>query len=89
MIGVTLDLPGETRTVPFPPGSRLVMYTDGLVERRDRFVHEGTAQAAALLAAMTTGLHPDQVIESLHDALIADRATEDDVAVLVVDHVRS
>ena len=86
MIGVDLDLPGKTKTVPFPPGSRLVMYTDGLIERRDRPIDEGIRQAAAQLAT-TTRLDPDQVIESLRDALIADRATEDDVAVLVVEHI--
>jgi hypothetical protein len=62
------------------------MYTDGLVERRDRPVDEGTRQAAAQLA-MTTQLDPDQVIESLRGALIAGRTTEDDVAVLVVEHI--
>ncbi len=86
MIGVYLDLPGKTQTVPFPPGARLVMYTDGLIERRDRPIDEGIRQAAAQLA-MTTRLDPDQVIESLREALIADRATEDDVAVLVVEHI--
>jgi serine phosphatase RsbU (regulator of sigma subunit) len=87
MIGVSLDVRGKTQTVPFPPGSRLVMYTDGLVERRDRFVDEGIREAASLLAAMTSGLDPDEVIVALRDALIADRATEDDVAVLVVDRI--
>jgi hypothetical protein len=50
MIGIALNLPGTTVTVPFPPGSRLVMYTDGLVERRDRFVDEGITLATAQLA---------------------------------------
>ena len=86
MIGVSLDLPGKTQTVPFPPGARLVMYTDGLIERRDRPIDEGIRQAATQLAT-TTRLDPDQVIESLREALIADRATEDDVAVLVVGHI--
>jgi serine phosphatase RsbU (regulator of sigma subunit) len=86
MIGVPIDLPGRTSTVPFPSGARLVMYTDGLVERRDRLAHEGTKNAVEHLVAMTPGLDPDQVIESLYDSLIGERVTEDDVAVLVVDH---
>lgn len=86
MIGLSLDLPGNTQTVPFPAGSRLVMYTDGLVERRDRFADEGIDQAATQLAAMPTHLSPNQALQSLHDTLIGDRPTEDDVAALIVDH---
>jgi serine phosphatase RsbU (regulator of sigma subunit) len=33
---VSSDLLGRVGTAPFPLGSQLVMYTDGLVERRDR-----------------------------------------------------
>ena len=87
MIGVSSESVGEVDTVPFPVGSQLVMYTDGLVERRDRPVQVGIDQAAAHLAAMSVHLAPSQVVESLHDALIGDNATDDDVAVLVVEHV--
>jgi serine phosphatase RsbU (regulator of sigma subunit) len=88
MIGVPLDLTGKTQTVSFTPGSRLVMYTDGLVERRDRFFDDGIRQAVSHLSAMTQHVDPDQVIQSLRNALIGDKATEDDVAVLVVEHTR-
>ena len=73
--------------MPFPIGSQLVMYTDGLVERRDRPVQLGIDQAAAHLAAISTNLTPHQVIESLHEALIGDKLTEDDIAILVVEHI--
>ena len=36
---------------------------------------------------MSTHLAPHQVIESLHDALIGGNATDDDIAILVVEHV--
>jgi serine phosphatase RsbU (regulator of sigma subunit) len=87
MIGVSSDSVGEIDAAPFPLGSQLVMYTDGLVERRDRPLQLGIDQAVAHLAALSTHLAPRQVIESLHNALIGDKATDDDIAVLVVEHV--
>ena len=60
------------------------MYTDGLVERRDRPFQAGIDQAASHLAA--THLAPKQVIESLLDVLIGGNAADDDIAVLVVEH---
>jgi serine phosphatase RsbU (regulator of sigma subunit) len=86
IIGVVLEPRVQARTVPFPPGSKLVIYTDGLVERRDRYVDDGTSQAAARLAEIEPHLNPDQIIEALHTTLIANRPTEDDVAVLAVEH---
>jgi hypothetical protein len=62
------------------------MYTDGLVERRDRPVQVGIDQAAAHLAALSTHLAPPHVIESLREALVGSAATDDDIAVLVVEH---
>ena len=87
-----IGAPGTRRisdTAPFPPGASLVMYTDGLVERRDRPVDDGIGQASACLAG-----HPDEapgvdVVESLIADLVGDRVAEDDIAVLVVQHTGS
>jgi serine phosphatase RsbU (regulator of sigma subunit) len=87
MIGVSSDLVGEIGTAPFPLGSQLIMYTDGLVERRDRPLHVGIDKAASYLAALSTHLAPRHVIDSLHEALIGAKATDDDIAVLVVEHI--
>jgi serine phosphatase RsbU (regulator of sigma subunit) len=86
MIGVPSKSPQQAAIVPFPIGSQLVMYTDGLVERRDRPFHLGIDQAAAHLATITHRT-PSQVIDTLHQALIGDKASEDDIAVLVVEHI--
>ncbi len=57
------------------------LYTDGLVERRDRDLDEGIGELAALLAANLTG-----PVDSLPGALVAalevDRA-DDDIAILL------
>ncbi|OHV35314.1 MULTISPECIES: SpoIIE family protein phosphatase [Pseudofrankia] len=77
-----------------PPGSTLLLYTDGLVERRGRDIEEGIDQAAALLAGHTPepvsghagGAHPD--LDGLADALTrqaaGDEPQQDDIAVLLV-----
>lgn len=73
-------------TAPFPAGSQLVMFTDGLVERRDRPFDEGVAQMAAHLAGLPDRLDPRDLVDSLIDELIGDSTAEDDIAVLVVEH---
>ena len=72
---------------PFPIGSQLVMFTDGLVERRDRPFDVGTAQVAAVLAALSEPVTPDELTDLLLHALMGDNDGADDVAILVVEHV--
>jgi Stage II sporulation protein E (SpoIIE)/GAF domain len=74
-------------TAPFPPGAQLVMYTDGLVERRDRSFHVGVEVAAEHLATLPEHLDNEDLIDSLLDALVGDRRPEDDIAIIVIEHV--
>jgi serine phosphatase RsbU (regulator of sigma subunit) len=74
-------------TIPFPAGSKLVMFTDGLVERRDRGFDIGVGEVAASLAALPAELTPREVTDALLAALLRDGEAEDDVAILVVEHV--
>ncbi|MEP6661220.1 MAG: GAF domain-containing SpoIIE family protein phosphatase [Acidimicrobiales bacterium] len=73
--------------IPFPPGSTLVMFTDGLVERRDRAFDVGVREVAASLAALPAHLTPREVTDALLAALVPDGDAEDDVAILVVENV--
>jgi serine phosphatase RsbU (regulator of sigma subunit) len=73
-------------TAPFPLGSQLVMFTDGLVERRDRPFDQGIAQMAAHLAALPERLDPRDLGDSLLKELIGEARAEDDIAILVVEH---
>ncbi len=86
MIGVAVEPPRTARTAAFPVGALLVVYTDGLIERRERSIDDGMHEAAACLTAIAAQLGPAEVIESLIAALIGGNATDDDVAVLVVEH---
>ena len=71
--------------VPFPPGARLLMYTDGLVERRDRSFSAGIDRAVELLATCGAGT-PDELIDILLAELIGEHTGHDDIAVVVVEN---
>jgi anti-anti-sigma factor len=69
--------------VTIAPGTSVVLYTDGLVERRDEVIDEGLARLAAAAAR-----HRDDDPDSLADAVVADALGDtgptDDVALVVV-----
>lgn len=70
-------------SVDLDPGAVLVVYTDGLVERRDRPLRQGLDDLRATLEALPDGLDAQGVCDHLVDVLTG-RAQEDDVCVLVV-----
>jgi serine phosphatase RsbU (regulator of sigma subunit) len=63
-------------------GATLVLYTDGLVERRDQPVDEGMARLAATLRDLAG--EPAEVVRDRVLALMLPDRVEDDVALLVV-----
>jgi serine phosphatase RsbU (regulator of sigma subunit) len=64
------------------PGDLLVLYTDGLYERRRESPDVGLARLATL-AAEARGLPPTELSHALADGMLAGAAPEDDVCVLV------
>jgi PAS domain S-box-containing protein len=82
LLGVTDLGPHATAEVDVPPGSMLVGYTDGLVERRGIDVEEGMAALAATLSAIPAGTEPEGIAAALLATASAER--DDDVAVLVL-----
>ena len=81
-----IGTPTETVALPdadFGPGSTLVLYTDGLVERRDADIDE---RCEALRCAVES-LAGDDPASEMCDRLIAELAGDaDDVAVVVIRH---
>jgi serine phosphatase RsbU (regulator of sigma subunit) len=70
--------------VELPPGSLLLLYTDGLVERRGEVLDVGLER---LCAALTGLLAEDPTTEDLCDRLMARMLpgwTEDDIALVAV-----
>jgi PAS domain S-box-containing protein len=82
LLGVTDLGPHPTAEIELPPGSMLVGYTDGLVERRGIDVEEGMAALAATLAAIPAETEPEDIAAALLATASAER--DDDVAVLVL-----
>ncbi|MGW5679429.1 ATP-binding SpoIIE family protein phosphatase [Streptomyces sp. NPDC003860] len=71
-------------TIDLPPGSSAVLYTDGLVERRDEDIDEGVAALERALSGATGT--PQVVCDRLIRAMHITAEHDDDVAVLVVQH---
>ncbi|GHB76353.1 histidine kinase [Streptomyces viridiviolaceus] len=80
-LGVGGGLPVETAELELPRGSRLVLYTDGLVEDRHRDIDTGLdlLRTALVGAADRT---PEETCQAVVDAMLPARPS-DDVALLV------
>ncbi|GAB3589128.1 hypothetical protein GCM10027446_00630 [Angustibacter peucedani] len=70
----------EELVVPFPPGSLLVAFTDGLVEARGVDLDDGIAAAVAALTAIRRGTP----VEEIATRLLALAAANDDTALIVL-----
>ncbi|MGW0752969.1 SpoIIE family protein phosphatase [Streptomyces sp. NPDC002587] len=70
----------RTEEVLLPPGSLLVLYTDGLIEARDRDLDQGMDQLARALSGASQPL--EELCDGILEQLLPD-APQDDVAVLL------
>ncbi|MEJ3748353.1 PP2C family protein-serine/threonine phosphatase [Actinomycetes bacterium KLBMP 9797] len=80
LLGVAADRP-EDVTFTLPRGGTLVLYTDGLIERRDADIDEGLSALARSAAAV------DDDIERFCDRLLTELAAPeipDDIAVIAL-----
>ncbi|WP_327435323.1 SpoIIE family protein phosphatase [Streptomyces sp. NBC_01236] len=79
-LGLGAGLPVETAELTVPEGSRLVLYTDGLIEDRTRDLDAGLE---ALRDALTgPGRTPEATCAAVMEAMLSDRP-RDDIALLV------
>jgi PAS domain S-box-containing protein len=82
MLGLRAGDETQTRTIFTPPGSTLVLYTDGLIEiGRDLEAGFGRLESALRQDAIIRSARP---AEALVDAVLGSDAARDDIAVLVV-----
>ncbi|GAA2445932.1 SpoIIE family protein phosphatase [Streptomyces macrosporus] len=66
----------------FPPGARLLLYTDGLIERRGRSIDAGLRHLRTLLAESAGEIEAD--CDSWLDVLTSGGRHDDDIALLYV-----
>ena len=82
-------LPADWRrsqaTATLPPGATLMLYTDGLVERRNQPLDKGIDAAAVTMAEHAQD-HPDDIADHVMSAMTPAAGYEDDVAVLIYRH---
>ena len=69
-------------TVQMEPGSTVVLYTDGLIERPGENIDAGMARLAALVREAPS--HPQEVCDHLLRELVPEGGATDDVAILTL-----
>ncbi len=81
-IGVDASLSFEAGETHLEEGSTLVLYTDGLVERRGRSLDEGLQLLG--LAATESDDDPEELVDAVIRTLVGDDERPDDIAVLAL-----
>ncbi|WP_127572185.1 SpoIIE family protein phosphatase [Georgenia faecalis] len=79
-------VPGKARTqaeLELRAGDRLLLYTDGLIERRGRSLKVGLERLQEA-AAQLRGLDPEQTVADLTTTLLRDERGRDDVCLLLL-----
>ncbi|GGJ37416.1 SpoIIE family protein phosphatase [Streptomyces brasiliensis] len=76
-------VPRPQASVPYSRGDTLVLYTDGLIERRDEDIYTGLARLTRVLAQATT-LAADRMADTLLARLGVANGGSDDIALVVI-----
>lgn len=82
-LGVAPDLAPPVHCRKLVPGERLVLYTDGVVERRDESL-DRSFRRLGVVAEQLADLHPEEFCDALVEAMVPADEQADDLAVLVM-----
>jgi anti-sigma regulatory factor (Ser/Thr protein kinase)/putative methionine-R-sulfoxide reductase with GAF domain len=85
-VGVRIGHQYRASRYPFPAGSRLLLYTDGLIERRDESIDDGLQRLTVAAQAAAQGTD-SSFADRVYRALVDQTPLEDDVALLAVEAV--
>ncbi len=80
VLGLRATLPRQSQTVALPPESTLILYTDGLIEKRGEDIHDSVAKlrdAVSRLRHLPLGDLLDALIDTL-----TGHTSDDDIAIL-------
>lgn len=86
MLGIPVTYTYADHVAEVQPGSSLVLYTDGLVERRAQGIDPGIerlGQALGALSAPELEQDPDAAADALLKPLLHDSERDDDVCLLL------
>jgi serine phosphatase RsbU (regulator of sigma subunit) len=81
MLGLPVEHDYVAVTRSLVPGSVLMFYTDGLIERRDTIIDAGIDQLAAAFGRAPGS--PDQIADIVCEVMLSDSSREDDTCLLV------
>lgn len=82
-VGVDLSIDHQASACDFEQGSSLVVYTDGLVERRGRSIDAGIDDLRSLITS-NARVGPDDLAQLIADRHESASGSDDDMIVLVV-----
>jgi anti-sigma regulatory factor (Ser/Thr protein kinase) len=73
----------EEQTVPMRPGTSVLLYTDGLIERRDESLDAGLERLRSTAARIVPGNPPGPAITELLGEVVGGRRPIDDIAMMI------
>jgi putative methionine-R-sulfoxide reductase with GAF domain len=79
-LGTLRDVKRESGVISCPEGAVLLLFTDGLVERRDESITEGLQR----LQAAVTATPPNSVCEAVLFKMLGSQSPPDDIALLAL-----
>ncbi|MEH3076951.1 MAG: SpoIIE family protein phosphatase [Quadrisphaera sp.] len=84
LLGVVPDVQRHEQVQVLPRGATVLLYTDGLVERRGQSLEEGLAELRSVLADLAAlDLDADALSDAVLQRMLPEHA-EDDVALVAV-----
>lgn len=84
LLGAPGPRESRERSVPFGPGCRLLLYTDGLIERRGRDIDDGMVELERAFEE-ASGCGPADAADHILSRLLTTHHQDDDVCLLMCD----